>query len=49
MTFYKALAKPRGDEGWGWGCRAFLPALLCVGVKRSRGEDEEVTSVVEEG
>lgn len=28
MTFYKAPAKP-----WGMGGRAFLPALLCVGVK----------------
>lgn len=28
---------------------AILPALLCVGVKRSKGEDEGVISVVEEG
>lgn len=44
--FYKALTKP-----WLGGGEdiAILPALLCVGVKRSKGEDEGVISVVEEG
>lgn len=44
--FYKALTKP-----WLGGGQdiAILPALLCVGVKRSKGEDEGVISVVEEG
>lgn len=43
--FYKALTKP---QGVGVGT-VILLALLCVGVKRSNGEDEGVISVMEEG
>lgn len=43
--FYKALTKP-----WGVGVSTVsLLARLCVGVKKSKGEDEGVISVVEEG
>lgn len=43
--FYKALTKP---QGVGVGVLILL-ARLCVGVKRSKGEDEGVISVVEDG
>lgn len=43
--FYKALTKP---QGVGVGT-VILLALLCVGVKRTKGEDEGVISVVDEG
>lgn len=43
--FYKAVTKLLG-VGVG---TVILLALLCVGVKRSKGEDEGVISVVEEG
>lgn len=45
--FYKALTKPQG-VGVGVGTLILL-APLCVGVKKSKGEDEEVISVVGEG